>query len=435
MFGKKFIHLGLTFVMVSFVLLISACGGDNSSGAASSNAPANESASSQPAESSAPASESAAPSASSAPAAPIKIGVIASKTGLMEGYAAQTLRGFEIGIDYATKGTKTVGGRPIEVIIEDDQLQPNIAIQKATKLFEEDKVDFLVGTTSSAPALALLPLAEEYKKIMVVDPAVADSITGENWNKYIFRTARNSSQDAVTAAAAFAAPGVKFATLAQDYAYGRDAIKAFKPAAEKLGAQIIHEEYADPAGTDFTANIQKILKAKPDVLYFTWAGANSPFKQLVDMKLPEQGIKLAVGAPDIAGLKAMKGFTGESFTVYYHGLPNNDVNKALVDEYKKRFNDVPDLFSPGGMSAAIAIVEALNKTNGDTDTDKLIGVMEGMSFETPKGTMTFRKEDHQALQTMYKIKLEEQAGVDYPVPVLIKELTSDETAPPIMNKR
>ena len=86
------------------------------------------------------------------------------------------------------------------------------------------------------------------------------------------------------------------------------------------------------------------------------------------------------------------------------------------------------------MSAAISIVEALKKTEGNTDTDELIQTMEGMSFETPKGTMTFREEDHQALQTLYAIKLEKKEGVAYPVPVLIRELTPEETAPPVRNK-
>ena len=86
------------------------------------------------------------------------------------------------------------------------------------------------------------------------------------------------------------------------------------------------------------------------------------------------------------------------------------------------------------MSAAISIVDALKKSDGDTDAEKLIGIMEGMSFDTPKGKMTFRKEDHQALQSMYSIRLEKQDGVDYPVPVLIRELSPEETAPPIMNK-
>ena len=139
---------------------------------------------------------------------------------------------------------------------------------------------------------------------------------------------------------------------------------------------------------------------------------------------------------DLIALRTMNDLVGmEGFTVYYHTLPNNPVNDWLIEEHKKRYNDIPDLFTPGGMTAAIAIVEALKKTNGDTDAEKLISVMEGMSFETPKGTMTFRPEDHQALQVLYAIRLEQKEGFDYPVPVLIREMSAEETAPPIMNKR
>nr|WP_309867704.1 substrate-binding domain-containing protein [Bacillus sp. SLBN-46] len=367
---------------------------------------------------------------------PIKIGVLASKTGALEAYGKQTLRGFELGLDYATEGKMEVAGRKIEFIVEDTETKPEVAVQKATKLLEEDKVDFLVGSSSSADTLAVLPLAEEYQKVMVVEPAAADSITGSEFNKYIFHSARNSSQDAVAGAAAIAKKGVKIATLAPDYAFGRDGVAAFKEAAKKLGAEIVKEEYADPAATDFTSNIQKIVDAKPDYLFVVWAGANSPWKQIADMKVQEKGIKISTGAPDIAALSTMEPLIGmEGFTVYYHDLPKNKINDWLVSEHKKRFNgDVPDLFTPGGMSAAISIVEALKKTNGEADSDKLIKTMEGMSFDTPKGKMTYRPEDHQALQTLYAIKLEKKDGVSYPVPVLIRELTPEETAPPIRNK-
>jgi branched-chain amino acid transport system substrate-binding protein len=366
---------------------------------------------------------------------PIKIGVLASQTGGLEAYGKQTLRGFELGLEYATGGTNEVAGRKIEFIVEDTETKPEVAVQKATKLLEEDEVDFLVGSSSSGDTLAVLPLAEEYEKIMIVEPAVADSITGSEFNEYIFRTARNSSQDAVAGAAAIAKEGVKIATLAPDYSFGRDGVAAFKEAAEKLGADIVHEEYADPAATDFTSNIQKIIDQKPDYLFVVWAGANSPWNQIADMKVQEKGIKISTGAPDIAALATMQPLVGmEGFTVYYHDLPQNDINKWLVDEHKKRFNgELPDLFTPGGMSAAIAIVEALKKTEGDTDSKKLIETMEGMSFESPKGKMTFRAEDHQALQALYAIKLEKKDGIDYPVPVLIRELSPEETAPPVRN--
>lgn len=366
----------------------------------------------------------------------IKIGVLASLTGALESYGKQTRQGFELGLEYATDGSMEVAGKKIEVVFEDTETKPEVAVQKATKLLEDDKVDFIVGSSSSGDTLAVLPLAEEYEKIMIVEPAVADSITGEEFNPYIFRTARNSSQDAVAGAAAIAGPGVKIATFAPDYSFGWDGIAAFKSAAEILGADIVVEEYADPEATDFTSNLQKIIDAKPDYLFVVWAGANSPWNQIADLKLQEKGIKISTGAPDIPALSTMNALVGmEGFSVYYHTLPDNEVNDWLVEKHQEKYNgEVPDLFTPGGMSAAIAIVEALKQSDGNVDTDQLIDIMEGMSFETPKGTMIFRAEDHQALQALYSVKLEEQDGVDYPVPVLIRELTPEETAPPIMNQ-
>src|SRR4029079_7367294 len=110
-----------------------------------------------------------------------------------------------------------------------------------------------------------LPVAEEYKKILLVEPAVADAITGDKWNRYIFRTSRNSTQDAV--AGAVATPqDAQIAMLAQDYAFGRDGVKAFKEAltAVKSKAQIVHEEYVPQNTTDFTAAAQRMFDALKD---------------------------------------------------------------------------------------------------------------------------------------------------------------------------
>ena len=82
------------------------------------------------------------------------------------------------------------------------------------------------------------------------------------------------------------------------------------------------------------------------------------------------------------------------------------MNDWLKAEHQKRFNAPPDFFVAGGFAAASAVVTALQKA-GSTDTEKLIAAMEGMSFDTPKGTMTFRKEDHQALQDMYHLRDQE----------------------------
>lgn len=367
----------------------------------------------------------------------IKIGVLVSLTGPLEAYGKQTVEGFELGLEYATDGTMEVAGKKIEFIVEDTETQSDVAVKKATELIEDEGVDFLVGSSSSSDTLAVLPLAEEYERIMIVEPAAADSITGEHFNPYIFRTGRNSSQDAVAGAATIADKGVRIATFAQDNAYGRDGIAAFIEAAEERGAEIVSEVYADPDATDFTANIQSAISDNPDYLFIVWSGSNAPWKQLKDMQVQERGIKISTAVQDIASLKTMDALIGmEGYSIYYHTLPDNEINDWLVEKHKEKFDGrIPDLFTSGGMTAAIAIVEALKKTDGDTDADLLIETMEGMEFDTPKGKMKFREEDHQALQSLYAITLEEQDGVDHPVPVLIRELDLNETEPPIRNNR
>ncbi|MGI9952795.1 substrate-binding domain-containing protein [Moorellaceae bacterium AZ2] len=371
---------------------------------------------------------------------PIKIGVVTSLTGSLETYGKMTINGLELGLDYLTEGKREVAGRPIEIVVEDTTTKPDVAKQKALKLLEEEKVDILVGCASSSDALAILPLAQEYERIMIVEPAVADSITGSQWNRYIFRTGRSSTQDALAAAAAIASAkaGASVAILAQDYSFGRDGAAAFVKAAGEKGLQTSVQEFVPMNATDFTVHIQRIINAKPDYLYVIWSGtANTPWKQIMDMKVADKGIRIITQTPEIAVMRAMKGLEGqEGFSIYYYGLPKNKLNDWLVEEHKKRFNgQPPDLFTCGGFAVAAAIVQALEKTGGDTDAEKLITAMEGMSFETPKGTMTFRKEDHQALQTFYHIKFEKKEGFDYPVPTLIREIKPDETVPPIANKR
>jgi branched-chain amino acid transport system substrate-binding protein len=116
-------------------------------------------------------------------------------------------------------------------------------------------------------------------------------------------------------------------------------------------------------------------------------------------------------------------------------MPQNPVNDAMVASHYQQFKSPPDFFTAGGFSAAMALVTALKKTNGDTNTNKLISTMEGMSFDTPKGKMTFRKEDHQAMQSMYHFKIKIDPAFAWGVPELIREIKPEEMNVPIRNKR
>ncbi|MDC6166510.1 substrate-binding domain-containing protein [Paucibacter sp. XJ19-41] len=368
----------------------------------------------------------------------IRIAHIYSKTGPLEAYGKQTQTGFMMGLDYATGGSMVVAGRKLVVIEKDDQGKPDVGKNLLAAAYGDDKADLAVGPTSSGVALALLPVAEEYKKILLVEPAVADSITGDKWNKYIFRTGRNSSQDAISNAVALDKPGVTIATLAQDYAFGRDGVKAFKDAVKK--AKIVHEEYLPTTTTDFTAGAQRLidkLKDQPGrkVIFIIWAGAGNPFK-IADLDLKRHGIEIATGGNIMPAMVNYKAFPGmEGATYYYFGIPKNPANEWLVANHYKQFKSPPDFFTAGGMSAAIAVVEALKKTAGDTSTNKLIKTMEGMSFETPKGKMTFRAEDHQAMQSMYHFKIKVDPAFPWGVPELIREIKPEEMQVPVRNKR
>jgi branched-chain amino acid transport system substrate-binding protein len=135
-------------------------------------------------------------------------------------------------------------------------------------------------------------------------------------------------------------------------------------------------------------------------------------------------------------MTAYKQFPGmEGATYYYFGIPKNPVNEWLVANHYSKFKAPPDFFTAGGMSAGIALVEALKKNAGDTNTEKLIKTMEGMSFESPKGTMTFRKEDHQAMQSMYHFKIKADPAFAWGVPELVREIKPDEMNVPVRNKR
>ncbi len=372
----------------------------------------------------------------------ITIALILDKTGPLEAYAKQTEAGFTLGLEYATQGTMTIAGRKIVVITKDSQTKPDVGKALLAEAFGDNDADIAVGPTSSGTALAMLPVAEEYKKILVVEPAVADAITGAKWNRYIFRTARNSTQDALAGAATIKGQDVSIATLAQDYAFGHDGIAALKEALAAVTgdrAKVVFEEYAPVTTTDFTASAQRLfdaLKDKPGrkIIAIAWAGP-SPFTKLADLQPQRYGIELAPGGNLLPVMASWKKYTAlEGAIYYYYKFPQNPANDWLVAEYKKRFNRPPDFFDAGGMAAAMAVLAAINKTGGSTDAEKLIATMEGMEFDTPKGKMIFRKEDHQALQVMYHWHMKKDPTDEDPIE-LVNVIPIDEMPLPIRNKR
>jgi branched-chain amino acid transport system substrate-binding protein len=369
----------------------------------------------------------------------IRIAHIVSKTGLIEAYGKQSALGFMLGLEYATKGTMKVAGQDIVVLQKDDQSKPDMAKSLLLEAFADENADVAVGASSTPATLSIMPVAEEFKKVLVVDSAISDSITGEKWNKYIFRVKQNSTQDSAASAATFDNADTSIVTLSQDTAYGKEGIAAFKSGLTK--AKIVGEEYVPQNTTDFTAVGQRLIEklrglpGRKLIYVNTWFGPNDPFK-IGDVGLERYGIEVGAGGNVLTVLPQYKRFPGmEGGITYYYELPKNPVNDWLVRESLKRAGAPPDIFQVYGFAAAMALVTALEKTNGDASSEKLIAAMEAMSFDTPKGEMTFRKEDHQALQTMYHYKIRVDPNVAWAIPTLVKEMGPNEIKIPIGNKR
>jgi len=354
----------------------------------------------------------------------------------LEAYSKQTHTGFEMGLEYATNGTMEVKGKPIELIIKDTQFKPDIARALLAEAYGDDDALIAVGDTSSGVALSMLPVAEEYERILLVEPAVADGLTGPDSNRYVFKTSRNSSMDMQAQALALAPDeNLYVATLAQDYAFGRDGVAAFKSALEGTGANLVAEEYVPQQTTDFTATIERLFNALKDqpgrkviMIYVAGIDALTPLASADPGRFE---IELSTGGnilPALAAYKQVPGMEGAIY--YYYEAPDNEVNDWLVEEHMARFGTPPDFFTAGGMASAMAVVKAL-ETAPDWETETLIETMEGMSFETPKGTMTFRPEDHQALQAMYHFKIKVEDGVDWAIPELVRVIEADEMDIPV----
>lgn len=384
-------------------------------------------------------------------AEPFRVAHVTDFTGALGAYAQQLATGLEMGFEYATQGSGEVAGRKIEILTKDTQGDPARARALVEEAYAEDDAHIVVGPVASGVALATLPIAEEYERIIMPE-GVADAITGASWNPYVIRVGRNSSQDAVANAVALGKPGVCVATIAQDYAFGRDGVAAYKEAMAPTGGQVVHEEYLPTDATDFTAAAERLFAAlrgregcdQGRYIFAIWAGSVNPLARIQDLQPSRHGIKLAAGGnilPVLAAYGDLEGMEGAGF--YYFESPDNPINDWMVKQHAERFKSAPDFFTAQGFSQALAIVAALEKSGGKSDTPELLEAFRGLEFDTPKGKMRIRAEDGQALQSMYHFRIKPETRNDWfadrsvnaGVPELVREITLEEMNIPVRNQR
>ncbi|MGH2542583.1 MAG: ABC transporter substrate-binding protein, partial [Ardenticatenaceae bacterium] len=159
---------------------------------------------------------------------PLKIGVMSDLTGALALFGNEMVNGLTIGFEYATDGSMSVAGRPIELITRDDTGDVEAGAAAARELIEAEGVEILIGNTSSAVAQQVQQIADENEIVYLAAPAASPDITGANFNEHTFRVCRNSAQDALTIADyALANIGENYQVLAEDYAFGQATAAGF----------------------------------------------------------------------------------------------------------------------------------------------------------------------------------------------------------------
>lgn len=375
---------------------------------------------------------------------PLKIGLLTDNSGPLAIYGPMLERGFELGLEYATNGTMEVAGRPIKVIVKDTSSDPEKGVSLARELIEAEGVEILVGAPSSGVTMAVQKIAEEYKVILIAEPAAATDITGKNFNPYTFRTSRTNYQDAIVMGQGLLSLGKTFVQIAPDYAFGWGSACGFYAVIKAGGGTFPINDTPQGCGaifipfdtTDFTPYLQQVLDSKAEVLIITWAGAGFVplFKQMQELGVFDKMI-VGTGIGDnqtlAAGYANAVGSTG--IIVYHYTLPKNPVNDWLVKRHKEKYGTPPDLFTAGGMAAAIMVVEGLKRTNGDASADALIRVYEdNFSFDGPNGKYIIRPYDHVCLFPLYYVRLTNVTDPEYRFVELIKEFAPEEAAPPCL---
>jgi branched-chain amino acid transport system substrate-binding protein len=354
-------------------------------------------------------------------AAPVKIGIVYSRTGLLSAYGAQFRQGLTLGMEYVTKGTNRINGRPVQIRYVDDAGDPAKAVSAARDLIGQG-YKIIGGSTSSGVALQVAPLAAQNRVLFISGPAATDAVTG--LNRYTFRAGRQSTQD-VLAAKGILGSGVgrKVVVFAQDSVFGQGNVAAVRAILGGAG-HTVSSVLVPLSANDFTPFAQRANEANPDLLFVAWAGTTAPAMwRALEQQGTIRGTTVATGLAErltwgsyVPGLNFLSHYVAEA--------PKNKVNNWLVAKMKRR-NQVPDIFTPDGFVAAQMIARAV--TRGGDDVERMIGALEGWQFAAPKGAQRIRQSDHAMLQPMFQVRTRQVNGKWRAVPV--KTFSAGNTAP------
>jgi branched-chain amino acid transport system substrate-binding protein len=347
----------------------------------------------------------------------VKIGLILPMTGQQQSTGKQIAAAARL---YLQQNGDTVAGKKIELIVKDDGAVPDNSKRLAQELIVNDKVNVVAGFGVTPAALSVAPLATEAKVPEVVMAAGTSIITERS--PYIVRTSFTLPQSATVIADWAVQNGIrKVVTMVSDYAPGVDAETSFKTRFTAKGGQIIEGIRFPMANPDIAPFLQSAGDAKPDAVFvFVPSGQGATFvKQFIERGLDKAGVKI-IGPGDVTDDDLLNGMgdqvIGTVTAHLYSADHDSPANKAFVAAFKKANNGLrPNFMAVGGYDGMHLICEALKKTGGDANGDKLIAAMKGMAWESPRGPISIDPDTRDIVQNIYIRKVEKKNGELYNV--------------------
>jgi len=341
---------------------------------------------------------------------PIKIGVVTPLSGSYASIGRTVRWGFELAAE-EINSAGGINGRKLVLLFEDEEANPAVAVQKAERLLQVEKVDFLTGTVNSASTLAVGLLGERNNRLVSTTVSYADSITGDRCSPNVFRFNARAEQQSVALAAWLKKekPQAKLYLVGPDYEMGRSTVAAFKRSAENVNIKSIGEIFAPLDSKDYSQYFGQIRSARPDVIYTSTAG-NDTVRLLTQMQefnmLRNVLVIGAAGAITGQNIKAL-GKAAEGFVtgIGYSAQIDTPENKKFVAAFNAKFKEDPDLFAADSYGMLYAYKAAAEKA-GSTDTDKMREALRNLTWMTPQGQKTIRAGDHQAMSPMFAVRIE-----------------------------
>lgn len=348
---------------------------------------------------------------------PIKIGDINSYKGL----PAFTIP-YKQAVDLAVEQINAKGGvlgRPLEVISRDDQGKPGEAVRYAEELFGRENVVMVTGSFFSHVGLALSGYAAQKKRVYLAAEPLADTLIWQEGNRYTFRLRPSTWAQASMLAEEAAKTGAKrWATIAPNYAYGKDAVAAFKKAlqARVPDVEFVGEQWPALGKIDAAAEVQALEATKPDGIFnVTFGGDLARFVRegnLRELFKDRTVLGLLTGEPEYLDPLGEEAPEGWIVTGYPWSEIDTPEHKAFVEAYQAKFDDYPRLGSLVGYNTILSIAAAIERA-GSTDTEALVEAFKGLELDTPAGPIAYRAIDHQSTMGAWvgKTALKDGKGV------------------------